>query len=69
MPVPGDARDDWKILRALSEVLGATLPYDSLSEVQARLVEVAPHFAHRNTVEPALWLNGQYYKVVSCCYF
>lgn len=30
VPVPGDGRDDWKILRAASEVLGKTLPYDTL---------------------------------------
>lgn len=30
VPVPGDGRDDWKILRAASEVLGKKLPYDTL---------------------------------------
>ncbi len=35
---PGDAREDWKILRALSQVLGKTLPYDSLAQIRARLV-------------------------------
>lgn len=30
VPVPGDARDDWKIVRAVSEVLGKPLPYDTL---------------------------------------
>lgn len=30
VPVPGDARDDWKIVRAVSEILGKALPYDSL---------------------------------------
>lgn len=63
VPVPGDARDDWKIIRALSEVLGTQLPYDTLQDVQDRLQQVSPNFAHRNTVEPALWLNGQYFKV------
>ena len=40
----GQARDDWKILRALSEVVGTTLPYDSLEGVRARLGQIAPHF-------------------------
>jgi len=31
---PGDAREDWAILRALSGVLGATLPYDSLADLR-----------------------------------
>lgn len=30
VPVPGDARDDWKIVRAVSEVMGKPLPYATL---------------------------------------
>lgn len=37
VPAPGEARDDWKILRALSEVLGKALPYDSADEVRSLL--------------------------------
>lgn len=43
---PGNARHDWKIIRALSEILGVTLPYDKLTDVRSRLVEVSPTFAH-----------------------
>src|SRR3546814_7778891 len=32
---PGDARDDWTILRALSEVMGHTLPFDTIEELRA----------------------------------
>ncbi|XP_047992886.1 NADH-ubiquinone oxidoreductase 75 kDa subunit, mitochondrial [Leguminivora glycinivorella] len=39
---PGKAREDWKIIRALSEVVGARLPYDNLDEVRARLGETSP---------------------------
>jgi NADH-quinone oxidoreductase subunit G len=42
---PGEAREDWAILRALSERLGKTLPYDSLDQVRARLVAVNRSFA------------------------
>jgi NADH-quinone oxidoreductase subunit G len=42
---PGDARDDWAILRALSDVLGATLPFDTLDELRAALYETVPHLA------------------------
>ena len=35
---PGDAREDWAILRALSDVLGHTLPYDSLGAAAAGAV-------------------------------
>ena len=48
---PGDGRVDWKIIRALSEVAGRTLPYDTLHEIRQRLVEIAPHFAHYGSVE------------------
>jgi len=50
---PGLARNDWKVLRALSEILGVTLPYDKLSEVRARLGEIAPSFNHPGMVEEA----------------
>ena len=61
--MPGDARDDWKIVRALSEVLGAPLPYSALDGVRARLADVAPHLAELHSVQPPLWLNGEYFKV------
>jgi NADH-quinone oxidoreductase subunit G len=40
---PGDAREDWAILRALSEVLGHKLPYDSLPQLRAALFKAHPH--------------------------
>lgn len=52
---PGEAKEDWKIVRALSQVLGQTLPYDSLSAVRARLVEVNPVFASVGQVQAAEW--------------
>lgn len=42
---PGDAREDWAILRALSAVLGQTLPFDSLAGLRKALYEAHPHFA------------------------
>jgi NADH-quinone oxidoreductase subunit G len=41
---PGDAREDWAILRALSGVLGHTLPYDSLPQLRQALFAAHPHF-------------------------
>jgi len=38
----GDAREDWAIIRALSEVCGRPLPYESLDGVRARMAEVSP---------------------------
>jgi NADH-quinone oxidoreductase subunit G len=42
---PGEAREDWAIIRALSEVLGKKLPYDSLSQLRAALYAEVPHMA------------------------
>ncbi|NLS03190.1 NADH-quinone oxidoreductase subunit G [Rhizobium sp. P32RR-XVIII] len=42
---PGDAREDWAILRALSDVLGKKLPFDSLAELRSKLYAAFPHFA------------------------
>ncbi len=52
---PGDAREDWAILRALSERLGKTLPYDTLHQVRARLVAVNKVFAAIDQQAPAAW--------------
>ncbi|HUB44705.1 MAG TPA: NADH-quinone oxidoreductase subunit NuoG [Acetobacteraceae bacterium] len=41
---PGEAREDWAILRAFSEVIGHRLPYDTIGAVRARLEQVNPVF-------------------------
>ncbi len=51
---PGDAREDWAILRALSDVLGAKLPFDSLDQLRAAMFEAVPHFANINGIEAGL---------------
>ncbi|HVJ51263.1 MAG TPA: NADH-quinone oxidoreductase subunit NuoG [Aliidongia sp.] len=53
---PGDAREDWKILRALSEPLGHKLPYDTLGQLRQRLIAVNPIFAHIDEIVPAPWV-------------
>ncbi|XP_072434696.1 NADH-ubiquinone oxidoreductase 75 kDa subunit, mitochondrial [Chiloscyllium punctatum] len=50
---PGMAREDWQIIRALSEVAGVTLPYDTLDEVRDRLAEISPNLICYNDVEEA----------------
>jgi NADH-quinone oxidoreductase subunit G len=47
---PGEAREDWKILRAISAYLGHALPYDTLAQLRARLVEANPVFANNGTM-------------------
>jgi NADH-quinone oxidoreductase subunit G len=49
---PGDAREDWAILRALSDVLGATLPYDSLPQLRKALFNAYPHLMRIDSVTP-----------------
>jgi NADH-quinone oxidoreductase subunit G len=40
----GEAKEDWSILRALSEILGHKLPYDSLDQLRAKLFAEHPTF-------------------------
>nr|CAD7444597.1 unnamed protein product [Timema bartmani] len=50
---PGLAREDWKIIRALSEIIGQRLPYDTLKEIRDRLSEVSPNLTRYGDVEEA----------------
>jgi NADH-quinone oxidoreductase subunit G len=47
---PGDAREDWAILRALSDVLGRKLPYDSLSALRQAMFAAHPHLMRIDAV-------------------
>jgi len=48
---PGEAREDWAILRALSEVLNAKLPYDSLSALRQAMFAAHPHLQRVDQIE------------------
>ena len=52
---PGEAKEDWKILRALSEALNRKVPLDTLSQVRARMAELAAPLNAIDRVEPAAW--------------
>ncbi len=52
---PGDAREDWTILRALSERVGQRLPYDNLGELCQKLISVNPVFAAVDQIGAASW--------------
>jgi len=58
---PGEAKEDWAILRALSDVLGKRLPYDDADALRRAIIADAPHFAVRDTApahpgaDPAIW--------------
>lgn len=55
---PGEAREDWKIIRALAETIGIHMPYDNLSQMRSRLADINPLFAKTDVVEAAAW--GQF---------
>jgi NADH-quinone oxidoreductase subunit G len=50
---PGDAHEDWAILRALSDVLKNRLPYDSLAALRQALFKAHPHLMRIGQVTPA----------------
>jgi NADH-quinone oxidoreductase subunit G len=47
---PGEAREDWAILRALSDPLGCKLPYDSLAQLRQALFKAHPHLQRTDQV-------------------
>ncbi len=48
---PGEAREDWAILRALSDVLGKKLPFDSLSALRQAMFKDVPHLMRLDRIE------------------
>ncbi len=48
---PGEAREDWAIIRALSDVLGKKLPYDSLPALRQAIFKVVPHLMRVDQIE------------------
>src|SRR5205823_12871272 len=52
---PGEAREDWKIVRALSGGIGRPLPFDTLRELRRRMAEAHPIFAQPDVVTRAPW--------------
>ncbi|MFL6818630.1 MAG: NADH-quinone oxidoreductase subunit NuoG [Bradyrhizobium sp.] len=49
---PGEAREDWAVIRALSESLGKKLPYDSLAVLRQTLFKSVPHLMRIDQIEP-----------------
>jgi NADH-quinone oxidoreductase subunit G len=52
---PGEAKENWAILRALSGELGATLPYDSVAQLRQALVKDVPHLKKVDRVPENAW--------------
>ncbi|MBL4800756.1 MAG: NADH-quinone oxidoreductase subunit G [Emcibacter sp.] len=52
---PGDAREDWAILRALSEKIGHALPFDNIAELRAKMVADYPHLSNVDQLPNEAW--------------
>ena len=52
---PGQAKEDWKIIRALSDVLGNPLPFDTIEQLRERLGKISSTFSHIDETIPAPW--------------
>ncbi len=50
---PGEAKEDWTILRALSPLVGHTLPYDTLPALRSAMYKQAPVLARLDEIVPA----------------
>jgi NADH-quinone oxidoreductase subunit G len=48
---PGEAREDWAIVRALSEVMGKRLPYDTLAALRQAMFRAVPHLMRVDRIE------------------
>lgn len=52
---PGDAKEGWKIIRALSEVMNKKLPYDTRKEIINKLAKIVPAYKDFNKIESGAW--------------
>ena len=52
---PGEAKEDWKILRALSEQLGQILPYDTQMQLWQRIADEFAHLADEDQIKSEAW--------------
>jgi NADH-quinone oxidoreductase subunit G len=48
---PGEAREDWAILRAVSGLLGAPLPFDSFDQLRARMIDAHPQLGRDGLID------------------
>jgi len=54
---PGEAREDWAIIRAFAGAMGVSLGFDNLDELREALFEDVPHFAERDLISPSRWVK------------
>ncbi|AAW70964.1 NADH-quinone oxidoreductase subunit G [Wolbachia endosymbiont of Brugia malayi] len=54
---PGEAKEDWSIIKNLSQYLGLSLPYDSLFDVRKKLDAIGPQFRNTDQVVKNKWMS------------
>jgi NADH-quinone oxidoreductase subunit G len=52
---PGEAREDWTILRAVSELAGKKLPFDSYDQLRAKMIKEFPQLGRRDALIDLPW--------------
>ncbi len=52
---PGEAKEDWKIIRAISQYAGKELPYNSQDELREQIYKTYPHLADTGAISAAKW--------------
>ncbi len=55
---PGEAKEDWRIIRALSDVLGQSLPYNDLAQLHQQLIKNHPIFHQKHKIAASVWPAG-----------
>jgi NADH-quinone oxidoreductase subunit G len=61
---PGEAREDWAILRALSDVAGKRLPYDDVEALRRAIVAEVPHFGARDVLPPSIGAEASVWDAI-----
>jgi NADH-quinone oxidoreductase subunit G len=61
---PGDAKEDWAILRALSDVAGKRLPYDDVEALRRAIVAEAPHFGTPDVVPASIGADASVWDAI-----
>ena len=54
---PGEAKDDWAIIRAVSAVINKTLPFDTREACRDAMIETVPHLGDVDEIAPAKWVK------------
>ena len=54
---PGEAKDDWSIIRAASAAMNKTLPFDSIEALREQMIAAVPHLGNLDEIAPAKWVK------------